>query len=136
MPLAEVLRIRRKVSDTREGFSMYLQELTAQVDEAIKSGESVEDVTRFSETVVEARLIPSYREFMRQIEDISIAGDPITRGVIEVSAALPDERVTNGVLKALGMSSVSAVVNRAAKLTNRGQAFQFMQEIERDRSGT
>jgi hypothetical protein len=131
IPLPEVLRIRGEVSDTREGFSMYLQELTAQVDEAIKSGENFEDVTRYSETVVEARLIPAYREYKRQIEDVSIAGDHVTSGAVEVSAALPDERVTNGILRALGMSDVSAVVNRAARLTNRSQAFQFMQEIER-----
>ena len=87
---------------------MYLQELTAQVDEAIESGESFEDVTRYSETTVEARLIPAYREYIRQIESDPIVGGHITKGAVAVSAAL----------------------NRAAKFTNRNQAFQFMRDIE------
>src|SRR6516162_9549508 len=69
-----------------------VQELTAQVDEAIKSGENFEDVTRYSETVVEARLIPAYRKYIRQIEDISISGNHIASGMVEVVAALPDDR--------------------------------------------
>jgi hypothetical protein len=49
MPLQEILRIREAVSDTREGFSMYLQELTAKVDDAIKSGEDFQAVPRSSQ---------------------------------------------------------------------------------------
>jgi hypothetical protein len=133
MPLQEILRIRSAVSDTREGFAMYLQELTAQVDDAIKSGETLPAVTRYSETVVEARLIPAYREYIRQIEDVSTVGGHFTSGMVEVSAALPNERLTNEILKALGISSIGAIVSRATNLTNRNQAFQFMRTIERGR---
>ena len=63
----QVLEVRRKVSDLREGFSLHLQTLTADIDTQLNGGESAEEITRYAQNVVKTKLEPQYLEFKRQL---------------------------------------------------------------------
>ena len=63
----EVLEIRRKVTDNREGFSMYLQELSKDIEDRLGGGESPDDVLSYAENIIETKLIPYFYEFKRQL---------------------------------------------------------------------
>src|SRR5262249_37693074 len=63
----QILKVRERVKDTREGFSLHLQTLSKGVEQRLKGGESISEIERFARSVVDTDLIPDYREFRRQL---------------------------------------------------------------------
>src|SRR5262249_32177710 len=63
----QILQVRERVKDTREGFSLHLQKLSKGVEQRLRGGESDAEIEQFAKSVVETDLIPDYGEFRRQL---------------------------------------------------------------------
>jgi hypothetical protein len=130
----EILELRRKVKDTREGFAMHLQKLSKGLDGMVKAGEKFEDLSGYAQNIVETELIPDYREFRRQLE-AEQAGKikrvlDVTGKIMEIDAALWTPRFWGLLLKALGLSAIETAANEKEPHTNRYQAYELMKEVE------
>lgn len=134
----QILEIREKIADTREGFSMHLQKLSAAVDERLAGGEDFTDVSRFAGEVVETQLIADYVEFRRQLKTMKIGKlrsvlDVVGR-ILEIDAAPWTPKFYGELLKAIGFTALDTVDARSKALTNQQQAFQLMHKTERKAS--
>jgi hypothetical protein len=130
----EILELRRKLKDTREGFTMHLQKLSKGLDGMATAGEKLEDLKGYARNIVEAELIPDYREFRRQLE-AEQAGKlkkllDVTGKIMEIDAAPWTPRFWGLLLKALGMSAIEAAADQKERLTNRHQAYELMRTVE------
>lgn len=130
----EILELRRKVKDTREGFTIHLQKLSKGLDGMVKAGEKLDDLKGYAQNIVETDLIPDYREFRRQLEAeqagkikkvLDVAGK-----IMEIDTAPWTPKFWGMLLKALGMSAIETAANQKDRLTNRYQAYEFMKEVE------
>lgn len=63
----EILEVRSKLKDLREGFSLHLQRLSAKVESALQENSPWDEISRIARNVIETELIPDYREFRRSL---------------------------------------------------------------------
>jgi hypothetical protein len=128
----QILELREKVADTREGFTMRLQELSEAVEERIKGGASPAEWKGYAESVVQTRLVPFYHEFKKQLALRSARKrDKVFDAIgtiLEIDATIASPKFLGGVLKAFGL--IESAAEMEEKLTNKYQAFKFMGEIE------
>jgi hypothetical protein len=129
----EILNVRTKVKDTREGFSMQLQQLSRDIEDRLRGGESSNEIAYLVKTIIETKLVPYYHEFKRQlaVERTSKGKrilDLIGR-ISEIDVAPSTPRFWAEFLKALGLTLPSPAEQKE-KLSNESQAFQFMRIIE------
>lgn len=129
----EILEVRNKVAATREGFSLHLQSLSAEVEKRIKEGDQLKDITRYATSVIETQLIPDYYEFKRQLS-AERSGfwcnvlDKFSK-VAEISSAPWTPAFYAELLKALGFSFLTGISEHKRLLSNRSQAFQFLKIV-------
>ena len=130
----QILELRRKVADTREGFAMHLQKLSKGLEEHAKEGTSIEEVAKYAKSLIETELIPDYREFRRQLESIRAHNwknflDPVCK-VAEIDAAPWTPKFWGLLMKSLGFAVLETTQEQQEKLTNKYQAFKFMSQVE------
>ncbi len=130
----DILELRRKVKDTREGFTMHLQKLSKSLDAMIENGSKADDIRAHAQAIVETDLIPDYKEFRRQLASEK-AGKwkkvlDATGKIMAINAAPWTPKFWGELLKALGMSILETAADKKEELTNRYQAYEFMKEIE------
>jgi len=130
----DILELRRKVKDTREGFSMHLQTLSKGLDGMVKAGEKLEDLKGYAKNIVETELIPDYRQFRRQL-GAAQAGKikkvlDVTGKIMEIDAAPWTPKFWGQLLKALGLSFIETAADQKERLSNQNQAFEFMRKVE------
>lgn len=130
----EILEVRNKVKDTREGFSFHLQKLSKGVEDRLKGGESASEVNAWAKRVIETELIPDYREFRRQLK-AEKAGFwknvlDVTSRAFAIDAAPWTPKFYGELLKALGITALTYNAEQKERLSNRSQAFQFMSVVE------
>jgi hypothetical protein len=130
----QILEVRNLVKDTREGFSMHLQSLSADVEKQVKEGVSLQEVSDAAESVVETQLIPLFVEYRRQLA--AKGGgfwrkvlDPLGR-LVQIDAAPWTPRFYGELLRALGVTILTGIEERQERLSNKVQAFQFMKTID------
>lgn len=130
----QILELREKIADTREGFTMHLWKLSKGLEEHAKDGTSVHEIAGFARNLIETELIPDYREFRRQLaamkagkweQFLDAAGK-----IVEIDAAPWTPKFWGLLLKALGLSFVTAAGEQREMLSNKYQAFEFMSEVE------
>ena len=63
----DILELRIKLKDTREGFTMHLQKLSKSMDGLIKGGAKLPELSKEAQALIETELVPDYREFRRQV---------------------------------------------------------------------
>ena len=129
----QILEVRRKVADLREGFSMHLQMLTADIDAQLKGGESAEEIGRYAQNVIETKFEPQYVEFERQLGSIKLrsAGkilDVVGR-VFEVDASVLSPKFYLEVLKLGKLLVVGGAEELKDSLSNERQAYHFMRLV-------
>jgi hypothetical protein len=132
----QVLEIREKTKNNREGFSMYIQQLSAEVEQRIKEGDTIRDVSKYATGVVETKLIPEFKEFERQL-NLEKAGrwESIldkTGKLFEIDAAPWTPKFYGELLEALGLSVLGTLKERRASMSNKTQALRFMNTIKRN----
>ena len=131
---AEILAVRSKVSDTREGFAMHLQSLSREVETRLDGGEPVAEIVRYARSVVETTLIPDYREFRRQIlaerSGFWLKVLDASRKAFEIEVAPWTPSFYAQVLNVLGVTFLTTSNARRDSLSNHRQAFQFMASVE------
>lgn len=130
----QILELRRRLKDIREGFTMHLQKLSKGLDGMVKAGEKLHDLKGYAQNIVESDLIPDYREFRRQLE-AEQAGKikkvlDVTGKIMEIDAAPWTPKFWGLLLKALGMSAIETAADQKERLTNRYQAYEFMKTVE------
>lgn len=134
LPPEQILEVRAKVKDTREGFSMHLQKLSKGVDDKLKDGEPLADVEWWAARIIETELLPDYREFRRQLsaERSGFWGKIFDAAgkVLEVDASPWTPKFYGQLMKAIGISISDQSAKQKERLTNKSQAFQFMAFVE------
>jgi hypothetical protein len=62
----QILEVRAKVQDTREGFGMHLQKLSKGVSDRLKGGESPDEIMFWASNVIETELMlrRTWRSFL------------------------------------------------------------------------
>jgi hypothetical protein len=130
----DILELRHRLRDTREGFAMHLQKLSKAMDSLVASGEKLKDINAHAQALIETDLIPDYREFQRQLEaeqarKVRKVLD-LTGKIMEIDAAPWTPKFWGLFLKALGMSAIQSAADQKEHLTNRYQAYEFMKEID------
>ncbi|HKU75255.1 MAG TPA: hypothetical protein VJR02_15195 [Pyrinomonadaceae bacterium] len=131
----QILTVRNKTKDNREGFNYYIQELTSEVENRIKNGDTIEAVSQYATSVAETKIIPKFREFTRQIqaERAGFWKNALDRTgkVFEIDAAPWTPKFWGELVKALGLGFLSTVEERKKNLSNEVQAFKFLRCVER-----
>lgn len=135
----QILEMREVVADHREGFSMHLQSLSAGVEDRVKGGETLEQISKYAQSIIDTQLIPDYREFSRILE----AAEKRRKGKIldiggkfmEIDAPIGSLKFFGQLLQAFGGGIITDAEEYAAQLTNRNQAFYFMRAIEKNQHG-
>lgn len=131
----QILELRERVKDTREGFAMHLHKLSKDLEDHAKDGVPLSEVAKYANNIIETELIPDYREFQRQMESVK-AGNwknflDAAGKVAEIDAAPWTPKFWTLLLKALGVAFIETASDQQEKLTNRYQAYKFMGEVER-----
>jgi len=130
----QILEVRNKVRDTREGFSMHLQKLSMGIEERSKGNESSSEIEKWAKSVSETELIPDYGEFRRQLSSkrskrwANILDK--ARKVFEIDASPVTPKFYGELLTALGLAALTSSAASEDKLSNQSQAFQFMRVVE------
>src|SRR5258708_1180188 len=130
----EILRIREKVKDTREGFREHLYKLSKGLDESAKSGAAAEEIARFARDLISTELIPDYKEFCRQLNSMRADGwgkiIEVASKALEMDSAVWTPKFFAMLLKTLGLTVLANEAEREKLLSNKYQAFKFMSEVE------
>lgn len=130
----EILEVREKVKDLREGFSMHLQKLSKGVEASLKGGESPDEIESWAKSIIETELIPDYREFRRQLaaERSGFWNKVLdaTAKIFQIEAAPWSPKFYGELLKAIGVTVLTASAERKESLSNRAQAYHFMRLVE------
>ena len=127
----QILKVREKVKDLREGFSMHLQALSKGVEDRLNGNEKSSEIERWAKSIVETDLIPYYRQFRRQLTSkrsgfwSSVLGKAFA---IDATPSTPKFYVQ--LFKALGLTALSVGSERKEMQSNENQAFLFMKHIE------
>ncbi len=130
----QILEVRAKVADTREGFTMHLQTLSKGLEERAKENASIDEISGFAKRLIETDLYPDYLQFRRQLAS-KTAGKwekilDATGKIVEIDAAPWTPKFWGLLLKAIGLSVITTAGEQQEMLTNKYQAFKFMSDIE------
>lgn len=130
----QIIEVRNKVKDTREGFAMHLQKLSKGIEDRLKQDTSLAEVHAWAKSVIETELIPDYREFRRQLA-AERSGFwrkvlDVSAKVFEINAAPWTPKFYGELLKALGLTTLTYTSERKERLSNKFLAMQFMRVIE------
>lgn len=136
----QILELRDKIKDTREGFTLHLWKLSSGLKECAEHGVSVGEAARFAENIIRTDLIPDYREFQRQFESMRADKwgkvlDAAGR-IAEIDAAPWTPKFWGMLLKAIGVTALGFKAAERELLSNRYQAFQFMNYVEKSAART
>jgi hypothetical protein len=130
----QILELREKITDTREGFTMHLWKLSKGLEEHCNEDVPVREIARFANNLIETELIPDFKEFRRQLEArgagkwdkvLDAAGK-----VAEIDAAPWTPKFWALLLKAMGITIVRSVAEKEDTLSNKYQAFKFMSDLQ------
>jgi hypothetical protein len=124
----DILELRSKVSDTREGFAFHLQKLTKGISEQLVEGTDIHEVNRWAANLVYHDLIPDYREFRAQLQAGEGWLDKAGR-VFEISASPWTPKFYGDLLRALGVP-LRTFEEQKKWRSHESRAFQFMQAVE------
>lgn len=127
----QILEVRRKVKDLREGFAMHLQKLSRGVEDRLKGEDKSSEIERWAKSIVDTEMYPLYREFRRQLlaEKTGFWGKVLGRAFMIDSAPLTPKFYVQ-LLKELGLTALAAVSERKETLSNENQAYLFMKHVE------
>lgn len=130
----EILEVRRKVSDNREGFSMHLQKLSYEIKSLLSEEADYEELHKKTDDYIKGKLIPDYHEFVRQLkaEKTGFWGKVLdsTSKVLEIDAPIWTPKFYGQLAKALGISLKTAS-SRKENFSNRSQTFTFMKKVQK-----
>lgn len=135
MPPDRLLEVRRRTASNREGFNFFVQQLTADVEDRIQSGDTIDEVAKYAASVVETRVVPQYGEFVRQLTaDRAGFWNGVldsTGKLFEIDAAPWTPKFWGDLLKAFGFTILGDAERKKSELSNRVQAFKFLNSAER-----
>lgn len=130
----QILELREKTADTREGFSMHLWTLSKGLAEHTNENVPVKEIARFANDMIRRELIPDFLEFRRQLE--AMKADKWNKvldaagKVAEIDAAPWTPKFWALLLKALGITLVTSAAEQKEMLSNKYQAFKFMGDLK------
>lgn len=131
----EILNVRNEVKDNREGFSAYLQELNAEVINRLTEGDSVENISIYAEDTVRTKLIPVYRQFLRQLgaKRAGFWGNVLekTSKALEIDSAPTTIKFYADFCKIFGLRGLDIIGLSKEEKSNINQACLFMKKIDK-----
>jgi hypothetical protein len=134
----QILEVRDYLKDTKEGFTYYINQMTDDVEQRIRSG-NLSDMEAAQRTL-ERKILPLYEEFRRQL---AAKKTGYWANVLSTTADFFKVVVTPWTLKSYGelFKSLGVALNLTAKdeealRTNQSQAFQYIATLEKKVSRT
>jgi hypothetical protein len=129
----QILEIRGYLKDTKEGFTYYINQMTDDVEQRMKSGNFSE--MEASQKTIERKILPLYEEFRRQLaaKKTGYWANVLSASAefLKVDAAPWTPKFYGEVLKWLGVALNLTAKDEEALLTNQNQAFQYLATLER-----
>jgi hypothetical protein len=130
----QILELRDRVKDTREGFTMHLWKLSNGLQARAGDGTSLSETASYARDLIETEPIPDYREFQRQLQSME-AGRwnkvlDAAGKIIEINATPWTPHFWAQVMKAIGLSALVSESERKEQYSNKYQAFKFMSDLE------
>ena len=130
----QILELRERVADTREGFTMHLFKLSKGLEERAREDVPIKEIARFADDLIRSDLIPDFKQFCRQLKAME-AGRwtkvlDATGKLAEIDATPWTPKFWSLILKALGITIVTSGAELKETLSNQYQAFKFMSELE------
>lgn len=130
----QILEVREKVADTREGFALHLRKLSRDVEQRTSQGDPIETIQRYARSVVETKLIPDYFEFRRQLpaERFGYLAQLFDFGANALKIVVAG---TTGQFVGSGFSTFSALASlvrerKQIEHTNERLAYRFLEKIQ------
>lgn len=131
-----ILEVRRRVSDTREGFSLHMQALSSDLDSLNREGAGLEEIETRVLEIVETQIVPDYYEFQRQLrsERFGMAGRALdfAERIFAIDVAPWTPKFYGEIAKALG-SAIFNEIGRNDRFSNEGQAYKFIRTLGKHR---
>ena len=130
----QILEVRDKVADTREGFAMHLQQLSREVEHRVSVGDAIETIRTHARNVIETDLIPDFAEFQRQLsaERAGFFARLLDIATKSIKLLVPSTRLD---FAGSGFTTLSAIMTltadeRKSHNTNACHAFQFLSKFK------
>lgn len=134
----QILELREKVQDAKQGYRQYINQLTDDVEGRVLSGHSTEfDAAR---KTAERKVIPAYEEYLKQLKatEAGLGAKLLAAGgkFLQVDAAPWTPKFWGAILECFSTVIGSAAEqNREAYLSNEKQAFHYLATVERSAKG-
>ncbi len=110
-----------------------MQQLSAGIQERADGGADIEEIRKYSQSVVETQLIPDYYEFKRQLrpERLGVAGRvlDVAGRISEIDSAFWTPKFYGDFVKAIGAGVLGELSGKDG-LTNKAQAYKFIRTLE------
>jgi hypothetical protein len=131
----QILEVREEIKANREGFAMYLQSLSAEVEKRVIEGEPLKDTASYARSVVETQLIPGYSEFRRQLA-AKRAGFwkrvlDVSGKIFEIDSTPWTPKFYGALMKAIGFTILTGAEEQEDGLSNKTQAYHFMKSLDK-----
>jgi hypothetical protein len=129
----QILEVRDYLKDTKEGFTYYINQMTDDVEQRIKSGNLTGTVA--AQKTFERKILPLYAEFRRQLAAkktgywanvLSASAD-----FFKVDATPWTPKFLGELLKWFGVALNLTAKDEEGLLTNQSQAFQYLATLEK-----
>lgn len=128
----QILEIRGRVKDTREGFIDYIFELTDDLESRIRDDAS--HSTEAADKLVERKIVPKYEEYCRQLDGNNTKFGAklfaIGAGVMQIDASPLTPKFYGQIFEILLKAFGDVATVEAKHKTNAGQAFQYLSKLE------
>jgi hypothetical protein len=129
----QILSLRERVADTREGFSLYLQQLTSLMSLVNDEAHDIRKIKREAKYIVDQRLMPLFYEFERQCKTrrdkrLAMAVDE-TAKAFTVGALLAAPLACFGIGRGLAANARLLAESRLEGSTNERHALNFMLSV-------
>jgi hypothetical protein len=129
----QILEVRAYLKDTKEGFTYYINQMTDDVEQRIKSGNLTEMVA--AQKTFERKILPLYAEFRRQLaaKKTGYWANVLAASAdfFKVEATPWTPKFYGELLKWLGVALNLTAKDEEALLTNQSQAFQYLATLEK-----
>jgi hypothetical protein len=129
----QILEVRDYLKDTKEGFTYYINQITDDVEQRIKSGNLTEMVA--AQKTFERKILPLYVEFRRQLaaKKTGYWANVLAASAdfFKVDATPWTPKFYGELLKWLGVVLNLTAKDEEALLTNQSQAFQYLATLEK-----
>lgn len=129
----ELLELREKTKDNREGFSAHIQELSGDLELMIRSGATEEEIKLAAEATVRTRISPRLSEFERQLHAIKAERKSgwvqVISSFLQIDSAPWSPKFFGQILQSLGALTQESVEQIVERNSNANLSLIFLSKL-------